>query len=38
VLIVADVGAPSPDAKFVEVADRTILSVSHDLKVEKSAL
>ncbi len=38
VLIIADVEAPGPDAKFVEVADRTLLSVSHDLKVEKSAL
>jgi glutamine amidotransferase len=38
VLIIADVEAPAADAKFVEVADRTILSISHDLKIEKSAL
>jgi predicted glutamine amidotransferase len=38
VLIVADVAPPSPDLKFTEVADKTLISVSHDLKVEKSAI
>jgi len=38
VLIVADVAAPSPDLKFTEVPDKTLVSVSHDLKVEKSAI
>ncbi|HEY2748617.1 MAG TPA: class II glutamine amidotransferase [Polyangia bacterium] len=38
VLVIADVEPPPPDAKFTEVADRTILSISHDLKVEKTAL
>ena len=38
VLVIADVEAPSPDLKFTEVPDRTLISVSHDLKVEKSAL
>ena len=38
VLIIADVEAPSSDLKFAEVPDRTLISVSHDLKVEKSAL
>ena len=38
VLVIADVEAPSPDLKFAELPDRTIISVSHDLKVEKSAL
>ena len=37
VLVIADVEAPSPDLKFVEVADKTLISISHDLKVEKSA-
>jgi predicted glutamine amidotransferase len=38
VLVVADVPAPPSDLKFAEVADKTILSVSHDLKLEKSPL
>jgi predicted glutamine amidotransferase len=38
VLLVADVEAPAADLKMTEVADRTLISVSHDLKVEKSAL
>lgn len=39
VLVVADVAeAPPSDLKFVEVADKTILSVSHDLKLEKAPL
>lgn len=38
VLIVADVQPPPADLKFTEVADRTLLSVSHDLKVEAAPL
>jgi glutamine amidotransferase len=39
VLIVADVkDPPSPDLKFTEVPDRTLLAVSHDLKVEQTSL
>ncbi len=38
VIIVADVAPPAPDLKFSEVPDKTLLSVSHDLKVEKSAI
>lgn len=36
VILVADVEAPTADLKFVEVADRTLISVSHDLKVEQT--
>jgi predicted glutamine amidotransferase len=39
VLVVADVKeAPVADLKFAEVPDRTLLSISHDLKVEQSPL
>jgi len=39
VLIVADVkDTPAADMKFSEVPDRTLLAVSHDLKVEQSPL
>ena len=38
VLLVADVEAPTPDLKLTEVADRTLVSVSHDLKVETTPL
>jgi glutamine amidotransferase len=38
VLVIADVEPPSPDLKFTEVPDRTLLAISHDLKVEKTTL
>lgn len=38
VLIIADVEPPAADLKFTEVADHTLVSVSHDLKVERAAL
>src|SRR5439155_22808566 len=38
VVVVADVDPPTADMKFVEVADRTLLAISHDLKVEKLAI
>jgi hypothetical protein len=39
VLVVADVkDAPAADLKFAEVPDRTLIAVSHDLKVEQSPL
>ncbi|MDB4968601.1 MAG: glutamine amidotransferase, class-II [Myxococcales bacterium] len=38
VLVVADVAPPTPDLKFVEVPDRTLLVISHDLKVEQLPL
>jgi glutamine amidotransferase len=38
VLIVADVEPPPSDLKFTEVPDRSLVAVSHDLKVEQSPL
>jgi predicted glutamine amidotransferase len=38
VLVVADVPPPPADLKFVEVADRTLVAISHDLKVEKLSI
>jgi glutamine amidotransferase len=39
VLVVADVkDAPPADLKLAEVPDRTLISISHDLKVEQSPL
>jgi glutamine amidotransferase len=36
VILVADVEPPTADLKLTEVADRTLISVSHDLKVEQT--
>jgi hypothetical protein len=38
VLVLADLPEPPPPLGFAEVPDQTIVSISHDLKVEQSQL
>lgn len=38
VLLVADIEPPTADLRFSEIPDRTLVAVSHDLKVEQAPL